>query len=166
MKLKLRFISLTGLALILLASLSYAVDYKIYPGVGCHPRFGEGAGSFARDVSGITNISATPQIVICPLVRDWIPVPEFLDPGMRVRSSNGAVLSCTFFSMDQDGVALFGPISGITQSTTSDAPTSLVFPPQAIQTQAVGIYAFECTLPPNGEVINYSLGEAGETGDL
>jgi hypothetical protein len=160
MKLKHLFIPLTGLALISLASPSYAVDYKVYPGAGCQPRTGGQAGSFTTDETGFTNTSTQLLSVACPLVRDRTPDPDFflLDPGVRVKSSNGAILTCTFFSMDQNG----GRVSSVFRSTREDGPIPLVFG-GTIPTKAAGSYVFLCNLPPNGKVINYSLGENGET---
>lgn len=156
MKLKHLFIPLTGLALISLANPSYAADYKIYPGAGCQPGFGGEAGSFETFGTHIRNTSTQPQVVTCPLVREYAPATELLDPGMRVASYNGAYLTCYFLSYDQNGVLL----DYVYKYTTSSAAFPLIFSGiKTIKTLAAGSYAFQCSLPPNGIVFNYSLGE-------
>lgn len=162
MKLNRLFIPLTGLALLALASASFATDYKVYPGAGCQPVSGTEARLFVTNPTGITNIGSVDSFVACPVVRDRIPAPAALDPGMRVASANGARLVCAFYSMDQNGAILHE----VVQSTTANGPTPLIFSHSGpIRTAAAGSYAFECLLPPSGRVINYSLGEQGETGN-
>lgn len=163
MKLKQWFIPLTGLVLFALASASFATDYKVYPGSGCQPTHGEEADYFYRDSSGITNVGPVPSIITCPVVRDRVPAPTALDPGMRVASAYGATLSCWFESIDQNGNAL----QSVVQSTTASVPTPLIFSRNGpIRTAAAGSYSFGCWLPEGGRVINYSLGEQGETGSF
>jgi hypothetical protein len=154
MKLKLLF-GLAGLALISLANPIYASDYKVYPGSECRPAFGQDAGSFETHGTHIRNTSTQSRIVTCPLVREYLAATQGLDPGMRVASSNGAVVTCYFFSYDQNGVQL----DYVYRNTTSSVATPLVFSGRTIKTLAAGSYAFQCSLPPNGMVLNYSLGE-------
>jgi hypothetical protein len=163
MKLKHFTIPLTGLALTLLANLSYAADYKVYPGSGCKPGFGGDASSFETLGTTIRNISTQPRVVTCPLVREYVAATELLDPGMRVASYNGALLGCYFLSYDQNGVSL----DYVYKATTSTAAFPLVFSgAKTIVTLAAGSYAFQCYLPPNGVVFNYSLGEPPSYGYL
>jgi hypothetical protein len=162
MKCKQLFIPLTGLALLALVSASFATDYKVYPGAACQPTYGAEADYFYLDSTGITNVGPVPSIVTCPVVRDRVPAPGALDPGMRVASANGATLSCWFESMDQNGNVLHS----VVQSTTASVPTPLIFSRNGpIRTEAAGSYTFGCWLPEGGRVINYSLGEQGETGN-
>ena len=123
MKLKHLFGPLIGLAVISLPNPSIATDYKIYPGAGCQPAFGGQAGSFEMLGTYIKNTSTEARVVTCPLVREYIPATEQLDPGMRVASYNGASLICYFMSYDQKGVLL----DYVSQHTTSSDPFPLVF---------------------------------------
>jgi hypothetical protein len=162
MKLNQFLIPLTSLALISIASPSYATDYKVYPGSACQPALS--TDSFRTEMIGITNTSTTQTVSVnCPIVRDRIPVPIALDPGVRVASSNGFTLQCLFYSLDQNGKVL----DIISRSTTASTPTALVFsePGRNIKTQAAGSYNITCILPPKARVINYSIGESGETGN-
>lgn len=154
MKLKLLFV-FTGLAVISLANPIYATDYKVYSGSGCRPAFGQDAGSFEAHGGYIKNVSSQVRTVSCPIVREHLPAAAELDPGMRVASSNGAVAMCTFYSYDQDG----GQLDSVYRTTTSSKPTPLIFSGRTIRTLGSGSYAFQCSLPPNGMILNYSLGE-------
>lgn len=159
MKLNQFLIPLTSLALISIASPSYATDYKVYPGSACQPSLN--TDSFRKDMVGIINLSSQTMFVNCPIVRDRIPTPKALDPGIRVASSNGLYLQCIFYSLDQNGNIL----DRISRDTTANTPTALVFSGQTIKTQAAGSYNITCILPPRAKVINYSIGESGETGN-
>ena len=163
MKLKHLFGPLIGIALISLANPGSATDYKIYPGAGCQPAFGADAGSFEMLGTHIKNTSTEARVVTCPLVREYIAATEQLDPGMRVASYNGATLICYFMSYDQNGFLL----DYVSKHTTSSAPFPLIFSGvKTIATLAAGSYVFQCSLPPNGMVINYSLGEPPGYGQL
>jgi hypothetical protein len=158
MKLNRLLMPFAGLALISLANPSHAVDYKIYPGAACQPLFGSQAALFRSDVNQIVNVGASNAFVTCPLERDRIEGGA-LDPGARVRSSGGALLTCTFFSMDQNGVV----VSVVNRSTRASSATPLIFSGGVINTAPAGSYAIRCQLPPGGMVINYSNGEDGNT---
>ena len=155
------FFFLTSFALLTPTGACFATDYKVYSGAECQPTYGNEAHYFTFDPGGITNDGPVPSFVTCPLVRDRIPSPGALDPGMRVISANGATLTCEFLSMDQNGKVLHS----VTKSTSANVPTPLIFSRNGpIRTEAAGSYVFECWLPEKGRVINYSLGEVGETG--
>jgi hypothetical protein len=154
---------LLGLTPILLASPSYALDYKVYPGSGCQPVVGAQSGSFRRDNGSITYVGTdSGGFVNCPLERDWIPASASLDPGAWVASPNGGVLICEFYSKGQRG----NHVDSVFRSTTASTPTPLIFSGRPIRTEGAGSYYIQCKLPPQGRVINYSIGEAGQTGDL
>lgn len=148
-----------GFATLSLASPSYA-DYKVYPGSGCLPNVGKDSNVLNRDIQGIINVGFETAFVNCPIVRDRLEASPLLDPGIKVVSRNGTNLSCTFYSMDQNGRAL----DSVYKSTSSTVPTSLIFSGRKLQNQAAGYYFIQCILPPGGRVIQYSIGEAGETG--
>jgi len=162
MKLKHLFMPLTGLAFISLASPSYAFDYKVYPGAGCQPSTSGQA--FRADSTGFTNTSTGPETVVCPIVRDRVRFADLLDPAVRVASSNGALLLCSFHSLNIDGGRVADSVP-VFQATTSSVVNSLFFglATLAIPNVQDGTYVIECLLPPNGRVVNYTLGENGET---
>lgn len=155
MKSKHIFVPPTVLSLLLLADPSYGgADYKIYPGSACHPRFGNSA-AFDAHVNSLTNTSNSRQIVTCPLERDRIEGGD-IDPGAWVASAGGSALTCSFFSMNQQGVPVGVPV---TRNTTSSSPTPLIFSGGTITTSPAGTYAITCSLPPGGKIFNYSNGE-------
>ena len=82
-----------------------------------------------------------------------------MDPGAHVRSSGGALLTCTFFSMNKNGVV----VNSVARSTTASGVTPLIFSGGVINTAPAGSYTIQCQLPPGGRVINYSNGEDGNT---
>lgn len=162
MKLNQFLIPLTSLALISIASPSYARDYKVYPGSSCQP--GLNTDSFRSEMVGMTNTSTTQTMFVnCPIVRDRISPPNFLDPSIRVASSNGLYLQCIFYSLDANGNIL----DRISRGTTLNTPTALVFNERAqnIKAHLPGSYSITCILPPRARVINYTVGESGETGN-
>jgi hypothetical protein len=159
MKLKHLFMPLAGLALISLASPSYAYDYKFQTGSACKPQEGTQVGDFIYPLGAIFNLSTSPRIVICPIVRDSVS-EALLDIGVTVQSNGVNNLYCTFFSYDTNG-GLISP--SITKFTGERTPTKLYFTVPAGQTARDGNYEIRCTLPQSSYVFNYISGEDAPT---
>jgi hypothetical protein len=165
MKLKQMFMPLTGLALISLASPSYAGDkgpgwdYKTYPGSACQPNLGSYAGDFQTDYTGISNTNPdASQIrkVTCPIVRDSSNQAQ-LDLGVTAYGGN-----CVFVSMDPNGGIVYTLNKGFVDLSSA---TTQYYSVSADNTRFDGIYVFECTLAPNGKVIKYISGEYADSTD-
>jgi hypothetical protein len=172
MKLKQLFIPLTGLALISLASPSYAGDnqgigwdYKTQPGAACQPHIGAQAGDFERYTNSIRNASDTDHRVICPIVRDTVTSTD-LDIGVTVTTG----VSCTFNTTNYKGddVGQFDPSSTQGFDNGTEIQYFSVIPANpAIDSPGVaqGYYALQCMLPPSGRVFSYGSGELAESTD-
>lgn len=159
MKLKQLFMPLTGLALISLASPSYAYDYKFQPGSACKPQEGTQVGDFLYPLGAIFNRSASRRLVVCPIVRDSVS-QAVLDSGVTVQSVGvNNYIFCTFYSYDTNGRL----IAQITKYTAEKTPTKLYFPVGQNQTAFDGNYEIRCNLPQSGYVFNYTSGENAPT---
>ena len=172
LKRKLSYMPLTGLALISLASSSYAGDfgfgwdYKTIPGAACQPQIGAQAGNFERFPHSILNVSRTASTVICPIVRDTVHVTP-LDIGVTVTKGVKCQFSIMNYAGNEDHPrSPFDPTSITDLGGDREIQYFEVLKAKKIDPEGfVGYYALQCTLPPDTEVFSYISGEQAKTTD-
>ena len=141
------------LAWLLIPSLGYSTDGKVYPGASCQPLLGSTASDFLFDARGIRNLSTVPRQVTCPIIAD----NNSFTPGERVeiqvwvQSFNGQPLTCTAFSLTLLGT----PLNTQSDDTDFAFPTTLhMILPVVLEGF---VYNLTCGLPPQGVIFNQEI---------
>lgn len=131
-----------------------AADVKLYPGAQCMPKAPNDGYYLMRYVLFLSNDGQSVDEVICPATRDNVGNTNgTTEPYVRVRSHNGAPLTCSLYALGPYG----NIIASKTATTTSNSDASLNL--DLNSSVGNGYYAIQCALPPGGRIYGYRVGE-------
>jgi hypothetical protein len=160
---------ITGLALISLASPSYAAgggegaggvgDYKLHPGSKCQPSLGSESGDVIRGPGFIYNTNPNKTLsVTCPILRDNI-IKGTARFSVRLDTARQSI-QCRLFALNVDGAELF---SSTKFTDPNLSISSLHWDITAEQTSILGTYSINCELPVNVFLLSYFIQEEPHT---
>jgi hypothetical protein len=162
MKLTQLSLPLTGLALISLASPSYADrDYKVHPGSQCQPSDGLEVGNFLRGPGFIYNTNPNQRLLVtCPVLRDRIGPGATLF-AVTLDGTAGQSIECRLFILNVFGAEVYSA----SQFTNPNLNTnSLQWEITAEQSGGTsGTYSINCELPVNVFLLQYRIWELENT---
>lgn len=145
-------------ALFLSGDAAIAQDVKTHTGSMCQPAAGSTAASLFASTSFARNNGAAALRVVCPIVRDnHFNANGTLSAHVRVHSPSGAPIYCALASHDANS----NTVASTTDISAGNFIQWLFVDVNASANN--GHYAIRCTLPPNGRVLFYRIGEFAPT---
>ena len=147
--------SVIGLMLlsVSIASTANAQDWKTFPGLLCQPQTPTEAILRHGRIASMTNVSATTQIWLCPIVRDATTANSLLSA--QLVSTSG--VSCQLFSRTKTAGLIAGPSATPVEDPLGSGYYISFY--GAVSGTSTGFYAFRCWVPPGEQVVSYLINE-------
>ena len=132
------------------ASSAHAGDRKTFPGLLCQPQTPTEAILRHGRIAAMTNVSASPQVWLCPIVRD-----DTLNNLVSAELVSSSGVACTLFSRTKAAVLVEGkgPNGSYLESGY------VVWQYGRVSSAQGGFYAFRCVVPPGEQVVSYLVDE-------
>ena len=145
---------LLSLMFVMLSSLhAFALDYKILPGSFCKAKDGSQESLLVREHGTVKNGSSTDVSVVCPVINDVTNETAInrseitIDFGQYIRSCNMKAASANTISTNNTSLG------------TTNGPQTFVLMNEVSVGQQSSRYYVDCTLPPQGTIYQYKVGE-------
>ncbi len=148
---------LASVALVLAALVSpaAAADGKSIFGSACQPSDDSRLSQLNRGGGSIFNAGSATEFVACPVVKDLNKIKLAVVRLIDRNAGPGADIACTLVTLRSNGT--IQATKDLRSNGSSTAPQSLNFGAQPAA--ANGSYDLFCGLPPQSEILNYTVTE-------